>query len=69
MYSQVWGAGVAQGFDKAALVLYLSYRHVEGDLVLRQLDGPSATGVANGDIASSPIEDVDLVFGGGIIKF
>lgn len=66
---QVWGAGVAQGFDKAALVLYLSYRHVEGDLVLRQLDGPSATGVANGDIASSPIEDVDLVFGGGIIKF
>jgi predicted porin len=66
---QIWGVGLAQGFDKAALVLYLSYRHVEGDLVLRQLDGPSATGVANGAIASSPIDDLDLVQAGGIIKF
>ena len=34
---QVYGAGIAQGIDKAALVLYLSYRHVEGDLTLRRL--------------------------------
>jgi predicted porin len=64
---QVIGAGIAQGFDKAALTLYLSYRHVEADLILRGVDG--ATGVADGAIASSPVEDLDLVFAGGIIKF
>lgn len=63
---EVFGAGVAQGFDNAAMVLYLSYRHVQGDLTLRQLDGG---GSATGAIANSPIEDVDLVFSGAIIKF
>jgi predicted porin len=58
---QVYGAGIAQGFDTAALTLYLSYRHVEGDLVLRNL--------ATGLIAASPLEDIDLVLSGGIIKF
>ncbi len=61
----VWGAGIAQGFDSAALVLYLTYRHVEGDLTLRQING----GVANGAIAGAPIEGLDLVTAGGIIKF
>lgn len=61
----IWGAGIAQGFDKAALVLYLSYRHVEGDLVLSELVGGQATN----NIANSPIDSLDLVFGGGIIKF
>lgn len=61
----VWGAGIAQGFDAAALVLYLSYRHAEGDLTLRQINA----GVADGTIANAPIEEVDLVFAGGIIKF
>lgn len=64
---QVIGVGVAQGFDKAALTLYLSYRHVEADLTLRGIDG--VTGVADGAIADSPVEDLDLVFAGGIIKF
>jgi hypothetical protein len=58
---QVYGAGIAQGFEKAALTLYLSYRHVEGDLVLRNPD----TGV----VRDSPLEDLDLVLSGGIIKF
>jgi predicted porin len=58
---QIWGAGLAQGFDKAALVLYLSYRHVEGELTLRER--------ATGTIADAPLEDLDLVFSGGIIKF
>ena len=40
---QVIGGGVAQGFDKAALVLYLSYRHVEGDLTLKGVAGGVAT--------------------------
>ena len=57
----VYGAGIAQGFDKAALVVYLSYRHVEGDLTLRN--------PTNGAIADSPLEDLDLVLSGAIIKF
>ena len=57
----VYGAGVAQGFDKAGLVVYLSYRHVEGDLTLRN--------PTNGAIADSPLDDLDLVLSGAIIKF
>lgn len=61
----VVGGGIAQGIDKAAMVLYLSYRHVEGDLALRQLNGS----VASGAIADAPIEDLDLVLSGAIVKF
>ncbi|MGD9668864.1 MAG: porin [Hyphomicrobiaceae bacterium] len=61
----VIGAGLAQGIDKAAMVLYLSYRHVEGDLTLRELNG----NVASGTIADAPLEDLDLVLTGAIIKF
>lgn len=62
---QVYGLGIAQGLDNAATVLYLSYRHVEADLTVRQVVG----GTASGAIASSPIEDLDLVQAGAIIKF
>ena len=58
---QSYGAGIAQGFDKAALIVYLSYRHVEGDLTVRN----SATGA----LADSPLDDLDLVLSGAIIKF
>jgi len=58
---EVLGAGIAQGFDAAALTLYLSYRHVEGDVALRK----TTTGV----IFDAPIEDLDLVLGGAVIKF
>ena len=62
---QVYGLGIAQGLDNAATVLYLSYRHVEADLTVRQVVG----GVANGAIADAPVEDLDLVQAGAIIKF
>ena len=42
------------------------YRHVEGDLTLRQI---GAGGVANGIIRDAPIDDLDLVMSGAIIKF
>ena len=58
---QSYGAGIAQGFDKAALILYLSYRHVEGELVLRN--------PGTGALADSPLDDLDLVLSGAIIKF
>lgn len=61
----VYGFGFAQGLDAAAMVLYLSYRHVEADLTVREVVG----GVATGAIANSPIEDLDLVQAGAIIKF
>jgi predicted porin len=57
----VYGAGIAQGFDKAGLVVYLSYRHVEGELALRN--------PGTGAIADSPLDDLDLVLSGAIIKF
>ena len=61
----VMGAGIAQGIDNAAMILYLSYRHVEGELQLRQLNGS----VANGAIADAPLDDLDLILSGAVIKF
>lgn len=61
----VIGAGIAQGIDKAGMILYLSYRHVEGDLALRQLSGS----VASGAIADASLEDLDVVLSGALIKF
>ena len=66
---EAYGFGVAQGLDAAAMVVYLSYRHVEGDLTVRQLNGPSPTGVATGGLANVGLEDLDLVQAGAIIKF
>lgn len=62
---QVYGFGIAQGLDKGAMVLYLSYRHVEADLVVREING----GVADGAIATVGLENLDIVTAGGIIKF
>jgi hypothetical protein len=58
---QVYGLGFAQGIDAAAMVLYVSYRHVEGDLTL----------VENGtnNLSKASFEDLDLVNAGAIIKF
>jgi hypothetical protein len=65
---KVYGAGIVEGFDKAATVICLSYRHVEGDLTLRQQPGGPGT-IANGAIADSPLEDLDLLQDGAVIKF
>jgi hypothetical protein len=65
----IWGGGLAQGIDAAAMILYLSYRHVEGNLTLRQLNGPASTGQASGPIAGAPIDDLDLLLAGAIIQF
>ena len=62
---QMYGVGVIQAFDSAALQVYLSYRHYEADLTLRQLVGAVATG-AFADVA---LEDLDVVLAGAVIKF
>jgi hypothetical protein len=59
------GGGLAQGIDSAAMILYMSYRHVMGDLALRELNGRAA----GGPIAAAPIDDLDLLLAGGIIRF
>ena len=53
---EMWGVGVVQGLDAAAMHLYAYYRHYEGELEL--------------DTAGSvPLEDLDIVMTGAIIKF
>lgn len=61
----IWGGGIAQGIDSASMILYLSYRHLSGDLTLRQLQGVAATG----PIADAPIDDLDLMLSGAVIRF
>jgi hypothetical protein len=59
------GGGFAQGIDAAAMVLYLSYRHISGGLTLRQLDGIAA----RGPFGAAPIDDLDLVLTGAVVSF
>jgi predicted porin len=59
---QMWGGGIVQGIDAAAMSLYLYYRHVEADFELRN-------GSSGAAIATPGIEDLDIVVAGGIIKF
>ncbi|WP_295558521.1 hypothetical protein [uncultured Hyphomicrobium sp.] len=57
---QMYGGGVVQELSAASMSLYLYYRHLEADLTL----------VDNGVTASATdLEDLDVVVGGGIIKF
>lgn len=61
----IWSAGIAQGFDNAAMVLYLAYHHARGEVALRELQGATASGA----IANAPIDDLDLLFSGAAIRF
>lgn len=61
----MWGGGIAQGIDEADMILYLTYRHASGDLILRELQGGSATGA----IARAPIDSLQIVMSGAVIKF
>lgn len=64
--TESYGFGVAQGIDAAAMTLYLSYRHVKGDISVVDTAGGQAVA---GPATAVPLEDLDLVFAGGIIKF
>ncbi|HEX2839677.1 porin [Hyphomicrobium sp.] len=56
---EMYGLGVVQGLDSAAMHLYAYYRHYEADLTL--LNGGTTTKV--------DLEDLDVVMGGALIKF
>lgn len=60
---EMFGLGVAQGIDAAAMTLYLSYRHYEGDVtVMNTNSGVDPT-------AKLDLDDLDIIMAGGIIKF
>jgi hypothetical protein len=58
----MWGLGVAQDLSKASMTLYALYRHFEADVVLTQDAGAGIAG-------SEPLEDLDILMTGAIIKF
>lgn len=58
---QVYGIGISQDIDAAAMAVYVAYRHVEGDLTLRE-DG-------TGNLSAVALEDLDTVMAGAQIKF
>lgn len=62
---EMYGVGIAQGVDAAALTLYLTYRHVEPQATTAALVG----GIASGAVTDVALEDYDFVTAGGIIKF
>src|SRR5262249_13574263 len=57
--------GIAQGFDGAAIILYVYYRHASGELNLRQINGLTASG----PITNAPIDDLDLLMSGAVVRF
>lgn len=52
-----WGAGIIQGIDAAAMHVYVTYRHYEGDVTT----GPA--------LNQFSVDDLDVVMGGAIIRF
>jgi predicted porin len=56
---EMYGGGVVQELSAASMSLYLYYRHYEGEITLAD----------DGATAASDLEDLDVVVGGGIIKF
>jgi predicted porin len=63
---EMYGFGVAQGIDAAAMTLYLSYRHVSPSATIGDVSGIPAAGATFSDVA---LEDYDFVTAGGIIRF
>ncbi|MGI9401415.1 MAG: porin [Rhizobiaceae bacterium] len=60
--SEVWGFGIVQNIDNAALQLYLDYKHHE-------LDVQTCTSVSSGVCTNQAIKDLDTLVVGGKIKF
>lgn len=57
---EMWGIGIAQDISDAATKLYVLYRHYEADVII----------AGAGQIEESePLEDLDIVMTGAIIRF
>jgi hypothetical protein len=55
----MWGLGIVQEIDAAAMSLWLTYRHHSGDVDLARGDVP----------ANVDLEDFDLIKFGALINF
>ncbi|MGD9714980.1 MAG: porin [Thermomicrobiales bacterium] len=61
----IWGGGITQQIDAAAMALYLGYYNISNDIkMIRQTDTSTANAVK-----SNPISDHSLFFAGATIKF
>ena len=60
---QMWGLGINQSIDAAAMDLYIAYRNASADMKL------SATGSSAGAVRSNSIDDWQAVMMGAIIRF
>ena len=52
-----FGVGIVQGIDAAAMHVYLTYRHYEGDVT------------AGAALTNEELDDLDVVMSGAIIRF
>ena len=58
-----YGLGVIQGIDKAAMHVYVVYRHYEGDVLTTGTAGNGFNGT------KFELDDLDVAMGGALIKF
>lgn len=57
---KMWGVGLTQDISGAETKLYVLYRHYEASVTL----------AGSGQVkASEPLEDLDIVIGGAVIRF
>lgn len=61
--AEYWGVGLNQHIEKAAMDLYIGYRHHEGDVTLGDTGAPGTT------VGTVSIKDLDMVLTGAQIKF
>jgi predicted porin len=60
---EMFGAGIVQGIDKAAMDIYFVYRHYRGDATVEDIQA----GINPTD--TFDLDDLDVFMGGGIIRF
>jgi predicted porin len=63
---ELFGAGIVQEIDAAAMSLWVSYRHFEGEV---SCTGGIVAGLCSAGNTASDIEDFDLVKAGALINF
>ncbi len=59
--ADIWGLGIVQTIDAAAMQMYVGYRHYQADI-----DLADATGAK---VAAEPLDSFDTVIVGSIILF
>ena len=69
----MWGAGIVQNIDAAAMELYLSYRHFDVNVTGCQgtvnLQWRDCTAAGSGPVIKAPLDGLDVVTAGARIRF